>query len=465
MTTKNWNVEIQQVQLNDLGVDAAQKLGMVVVQPQYDLVADGAVPFQIADIYRKGQIETVERAFKIRASENEHRDLPVPFVLFPEASIPLDDSGGLDYLGHQMENIEQDVIFIGGIEGISPQQAQDLTKRFPSSSPEFDLSFTAGAFVNVCVIVIKPANGILHWFFQSKIRPSQWEQPRNMANGKRILYFVAPRLTFFCEICFDHIASQGDEHLNTVLCKQLAAVTQPNAASVDFIFVPQNNPKPEHTSARKNTSILLNYQDRLLKNDSATVVVVNKASTATALTEYGHSGFHYREGRWRVSKADVGPKGYSLRDFEGVTSAIFRRRAEAIHVATLIPSTQNTGDSGNSRFPLENPRSHLPKEDCEPWCACLMGQTCPTGRFLACDCLPCALSDTLTSDLPTTDIKKRWKGYDDAGTEALRAWYHSVRTRLLQMGAERARQITSLLLGIRSVPTLFEQNQLVLRSG
>lgn len=448
MPNNSWNLEIQRVELNDLVIDAAQKLGLVIVQPEYNLVSDGAVPFQIVESDRKRQIELIERAFQIRASESQDRDLPVPFVLFPEASIPLDDPGGLDCLRQQMENIDDDVIFIGGLEGLSPQQAQELGKRFPSSAPAFDLSFTAGAFVNVCVIAIKPANGTLRWYFQAKIRPSQWEQPRNMAHGKRILYFVASRVAFLCEICFDHIAAQGVEHLNTVLCKELGAATQPNAASLDFIFVPQNHPTPDHPSARENTSILLNREDRLLNNNFATVVVVNRAATATALTEYGRSGFHYREGRWRISKSDVGPKGYSLRDLDGVTSAIFRRRAEAIHAATLVPPTHNTGDSGNPRFPLETPRSHLPRNECEPWCACLVGQSCPTGKYLECDCLPCTLSDTLTGDLADKDEKKRWQGYDKVQSEALLARYEELRTMLLKMGPDRARQVTSLLLGL-----------------
>jgi hypothetical protein len=448
MPTNSWNLEIQRVELNDLTIDAAQKLGLVIVQPEYNLISDGAVPFQIAETHRTAQIEIIERAFKIRAGESQDRDLPVPFVLFPEASIPLDDPAGLDCLRQQMENIDQDVVFIGGLEGLSPQQAQDLSNRFPSSGPAFDLSFTAGAFVNVCVIAIKPANGILRWYFQSKIRPSQWEQSRNMAHGRRILYFVAPRVAFFCEICFDHIAAQGGEHLNTVLCRQLGAATQPNAASLDFIFVPQNHPVPDHPSARENTAILLNYQDRLLNNNFATVVVVNRAATATTLTEYGRSGFHYREGRWRISTSDLGPKGYSLRDLDGVTSAIFRRRAEAIHVATLVPPTQNTGYSGNARFPLENPRSHLLKDECDPWCACLIGQNCPTGKFLECDCLPCILSDTLAGDLPRTDGKQRWKGYSEIQSKVLMARYAELRGSLLGMGSERARQLTSLLLGM-----------------
>jgi hypothetical protein len=448
MPNNSWDLNIQRVELKTLEIDATQKLGMVIAQPEYELIPDGSVPFRIAGGYRKSQSETIEKAFQIRAKESQDRHLPIPFVLFPEASIPVDDDDGLDCVRQYIETIDDDVIFIGGLEGLNPQQAQELGKRFPSADPAVDLSYTTGAFVNVCVIAVKPVKGKLSWYFQAKIRPSQWEQPRNMANGRRILYFVAPRIAFLCEICFDHIAAQGGEHLNTVVCKQLGVSTQPNAASLDFVFVPQNHPTPDHPSATQNTSILLNHQDRLLNNNFTTVVVVNKAASAATPSAYGRSGFHYQEGRWMISKSDVGPKAYSLRDLNGVTSAIFRRRAEAIHVVTFVPPTQNIGDSGNSRFPLESPRSHLLRNQSDSWCACLAGQSCPTGKFLECDCLPCTLSDALTVDLPVRDTKKRWHGHDDVQSKILITHYGELRTNLLQLGSDRARQLTSLLLGM-----------------
>lgn len=442
----SWNFDVQRVALNDLAVDASQKLGIVMVQPQYELIPDGSVPFRISAAYRQSQKELIEKAFQIRATESQERNVRIPFVLFPESSIPMRDPDGLDCVRHQMENLQEDVIFIGGVEGLTPQEAEELSRRFPSAIPDIRLSFTNGAFVNVCVIAVKLAAGTLSWHFQAKLRPSQWEQPRNMAHGRRVLYFVGPNVTFVCQICFDHLAAEGEEHINTALCNQLGTTTRPNSASLDFVIVPQNNPDPQHPSAKQNASILLNHQNRLLNNINTTVVVVNKAASAGTLSKYGRSGLHYKGRRWMIPKFDLGPKGYALRDDDHVTSATFRRRAEAIHVTTLVPPTLNVGDPGNPRFPLENPRSYLLREESESSCACLAGRTCSAGKFVECDCLPCDLCDTLSVDLPNIDMQRRWQGHDAEQSRILANHFENTREVLLKLGCDRACQLISLLM-------------------
>jgi hypothetical protein len=83
------------------------------------------------------------------------------------------------------------------------------------------------------------ADGRLNWYFQSKLRPSQWEQTRNMAQGQRVLYFVGNEIAFLCLICFDYIASQGEDPLSATRCQEVIGAVQPNAAALDFLFVPQ----------------------------------------------------------------------------------------------------------------------------------------------------------------------------------------------------------------------------------
>jgi hypothetical protein len=262
MTDGGWDFQVDRVDLVGMGIDAGQRLGMVIVQPKYDLVPDGPIPFRISEEYREAQKVLIEKAFEIRAAESQTRNVPIPFNLFPETAIPAHDPDGLDFLRQQMEEVHEDVIFIGGLEELSPEEVGEMVGKVP---PAATLGFAAGTFVNVCVIAVKSANGPLSWHFQVKLRPSKWEQPGNMAHGQRILYFVAPEVAFMCQICFDHIAAQGEESLNTVLCRQLIESVQPNAATLDFVFVPQCNPQPDHESVTKNTGFLLNYDYRGLK--------------------------------------------------------------------------------------------------------------------------------------------------------------------------------------------------------
>jgi len=447
MTAGSWDFEVVRVDLDDLSIDAGKKLGMVIVQPEYELDPDGTVPFRIPNKCREAQKGLIEKAFEIRAAESIERDVPIPFVLFPEDSMPVYGHDGLDYLRQQIEQSQGEVIFIGGLEGLSPQEAQEVTNRFVPSIDSARPIFTAGAFVNLCVIAVKSTNGQLSWHFQAKLRPSQWEQQRNMAHGQRIMYFVAPQVAFLCQICFDHIAAEGEESLNTLLFHQLVEITQPNAATLDFVFVPQCNPKPLDICVKQRTSRLLNHQDRAFKNDMTAVIVVNKAASVQEPSEYGRSGFHYRSGRWQIPTTDIGPKSYELYDSDGVTSAVFRKRTQAIHVATLIPPSHNIGDSGNPRRPLENPRSYLIAAQCDSTpCSYLPGTPREVGTFVECDCLPCKLRDALLADLPKKDEKKRWQGSDIGQSQLLERHYGQIRKDLLMLGCTRACKLVDLLL-------------------
>jgi len=443
MTDVDRDFQLQRVDLPNLCIDAGERLGMVIVQPEYEVIPEGIVPFRISEAYRNAQMGLIEKAFQIRAAESQERNVPIPFVLFPEAAIPVSNPDGLDFLRQQIEQVQGDVIFIGGLEGLSPQEAGDIADKFtPAARP----AFAAGAFVNICVIAVKTANGQLSWYFQAKLRPSPLEQPRNMAWGKYVLYFVAPRVAFLCQICFDHIAGRGGDLFNTILCRQLIESTRPGGAILDFVFVPQCNKKPDHESVKHNTNLLLNYPDRALKNEMTAVVVINKASSIQEPFEYGRSGFHYRAGRWQIPTSDIGPKGYELYDLGNVTSAVFRKRTNAIHVSTLVPSSHNIGNSGNPRQPLESPRSYLIMEGCDPaLCSCLPGTPRAVGTFVECDCLPCKLRDSLLRCLPNIDTKRRWAGLKTNLSVLLASHYNQIRQKLLVLNCKRTMDLLDLL--------------------
>ena len=458
---------MQRVLLTHLGISAERTLGMVIVQPDFDLAADSAVPFRVSLPYRNLQVALMEKAFQIRQEEALERRVPIPFILFPELSIPIGDPDGIEALQNLIKNAQGDLVFIGGLEGLSPDEVYGLVDRFGLTADPARPDFGAGAFVNLCVIVVKSGTGVVNWYFQAKLRPSQWEQPRNMAHGHRVLYFVGKEIAFLCLICFDYIASQGREFLNTALCQGLIDAVQPNAATVDFLFVPQFNAKPNDRSQLENTQYFLNYQKRTFKNDMTAVVIINKAASVQEPSEYGRSGFHYKAKRWQVPEKDSGPKGYELKEVDGVTSAIFRKRTKAIHVAVLIPPSYNVSNSGNPRQPLENPRSYLVDESCDSTpCSCLPGTARGAGCFVECNCLPCKLRDALLFSFASLDTKRRWQGFDQSQSELLSRRYAEIRERLLAMQGGRANLVISMLLlmhdskgGKRDNPDLWTEEE------
>ena len=446
MPNECWGFEVKRVDLDGLCIDAGRPLGMVIAQPEYQLVRDGEPPFRILADDREAQATLIERAFEIRNAEGESRGVFVPFVVFPEAAIPVGDPDGLAALGRQMEQVQEDVIFIGGLEGLTPGEVQQVTEAFPPTVEAARPHFWSGAFVNLCVIAVKWASGRLDWHYQAKVAPSKLEQHRNMAPGGRILYFQADHLAFLCQICFDQIAAQGQQPLYTALCRQLIERSQPDAVSLDFVFVPQYNPKPDHRSVRMNSGGLLNYRDRLLNCDMVALVAVNRAARVQEHAEYGRSGVHYKAGRWQVPTSDTGPKGYELYESDRVTSAVFRKRTPAIHVATWSPPSYNVGEPGNPRLPLENPRSYLVTGACDPPpCSCLPRGAGAAGNFVECDCLPCKLRDTLLAELPAADRGARWEGPDETQSRNLAAHYREIRGNILALSCRRAGELLDLL--------------------
>lgn len=443
----DWGLQVHCVHLPDLEVSAEKKLGMVLVQPYFELVADSTTPFRISAQHRKQQIALIEKAFQIRQLEIQERGVPIPFILFPELAIPVCDPDGLNTLQEMISQAQGDLVFIGGLEGVGQDEARHLVDRFGIGGDPAQPVFGAGAFVNLCVIAVKHSSGRVNWYFQAKLRPSQWEQPRNMAQGKRVLYFVGNDIAFLCLICFDHIASQGQEPLNAALCQGLIKSMQPNVATLDFLFVPQFNAKPDGKSQLENTRHLLNYQTRTFKNDMTSVVIVNRAAPIQESSEFGRSGFYCKARRWQIPEKDSGPKGYVLKDVDGVTSAVFRKRTQAIHVAALVPPSHNVNNPGNPRQPLDNPRSYVIGESCDSAaCSCLPGTTNAAGCYVECSCLPCSFRDALPSSFATKDEKNRWQGSDLGQSEQLQRRYGEIRQSLLTMQSDRAHDLMSILL-------------------
>jgi len=448
MTNDGWGFEIERVDLNGLNINAEERLRMVFVQPEYELVPDGVVPFRISAGHRESQKELIKRAFKIRAIEIQEHNVPIPFIVFPELSIPVNNPNGLDYLHQQIEQAQGDVIFIGGLEGLSLQEANDVISKFPSADSAPTPSFVDGTFVNMCVIAIKLAGGQLNWYFQAKLRPSQWEQSRNMARGQRVLYFSNHHVAFICQICFDHIAMQSTESLNTVLCRKLIE-TSPLSSSapiLDFVFVLQHNPRPDKMNEKINDLFI---ERRGLQNRSMTVVSINKAASEQESSEYGRSGCHYRNNLWKIATSDIGPMGYELYDLENVTSAIFRKRTHGIHVITFIHPSLNAGESGNLSKPFENPRTYLITDGCDTVpCSCLPGSKVADEEFVVCKCLPCKLRDILLEDLANCNPNGRWNASSNAQKKNLEDHYKEVRKDLFALSCERAGELLDLLLFI-----------------
>lgn len=452
------SVEVVPINLDSISIDAGQRLGMIFVQPEYELLPDGEIPFKIYGSFRSAQNDLISRAFQIRAKEMLNRSWPVPFILFPELSISISNPDGMATLQCQLSEAEGEVIFIGGLEGLSFDEITELCDRFPPPDSSLIPQDNAGGYINVCLIVIKAAAGEIRWYYQAKLRPSPREHGYNMAEGTRVLYFTSAGLSFLCQICFDQIATEG-ESLNDIIYKQLGNLASPNAAKLDFIFVPQFNKDPNHDEIKKSRKFLLNYETREFNSSLTTIVNINKAADSQESIQYGRCGLHYKSNRWALPKNWVGPIGYELYEENQVTSAVFRKRTPGIHAANITPPVLNDGGSGEPRMPLKTVRCYLVTNGCDPTpCSCLPITACDVGAYVECYCLPCKLRDTILSNYPASDQKKRWHDLASDPSPSLIDDYLSVRRDVLTLSSSRSREIINMLLLMHSSEDGYPKN-------
>jgi len=440
------DIKIEAEDLGQLNIDPEADLAMVIGQPHFEVTSAG--PIKVAQHYRQRNLNVIKQAFEIRRDEMPQRGA-VPIIIFPEFTIPVDGPRTLDLVNHEIAQAEGDLVFISGMEWMTPNDIEGLAQVYNTEYPET----AAGDFVNSCVIAVKHPPNPVRWYFQAKLFPSPEEQNRNLRGGKSVYYFYTSHLGFICQICFDLIAEEGNQIFAPILMRKIGASDAPTTSlkRMDYIFVPQYNPNPNHHSFNRCTYEMLAPGYHGVHNESAVLLAINAAAHSQGDDTFGCSGFHYRD-RWYVSRKDS-PNGYGLRQTErDVTTAVFRKRTAAIHIATLVPPLSNAGQSGNPRSPLTSPRSYIPDAEgtvCDaPEC-----HERPIGtaarRYLSCGALPCCLRSHLRGNLPDTDSRGRWEAVDKNFQRSLREAYGQLRYRVFALPRAKAEGIMDLLFFTR----------------
>jgi len=446
MPDNTWNFDVSRIALDNLAVDASSQFGLVLAQPRYELDRDGTPPFRIQQSFRQKQIDVLTQSFLIRQVESAARQILFPFIVLPEYSMPVGTPDGLQVLDTQIRACDNNLVFIAGVEGLTKPEFEALVDRFPPTNASIRSSVPDAAFINTCVIVIKDNAGHISWYFQPKLAASQWEERRGMALGNKVFYFHGTNLSFLCQLCFDHIAQQANDSLSAALCERLQVLRSTDATQLDFLFVPQYNESPLSGSFSGHTNTVLAHQHRLFNTALTAVVAVNRAGDSQEPSTFASSGLHYRAGRWQVPTSDVGPNGYQLTDLNGTTSAIFRKRTEAIHAFILTPTCHNVGNPGNPRIPLQDVHSYLMPSNCDmPLCHCLPGNSSTAGNYVRCTPLPCKLRDALRTTTQSTDSKRRWLCSHPSRDKRFALHYPQIRNAILALDAGQAAALIQLL--------------------
>ena len=440
------DLTVQPIDLGPLGINAGDPLAMVIGQPLFEVTAADSI--KILPAYRQANLDVITHAFRIRAAEMPGRGT-TPFVVFPEFAIPVEEPDGLDCVRREIEQAAGELVFISGMEWMTPQQLAGLARRYSATAP----TMGQGEFVNCCVVAVKDGSGHVSWHFQAKLFPAAQEQRRSMARGAVVYYFHAAHCGFVIQICFDQIAASGLNDLGPSLLRKIADLPAPATKRLDYVFVPQYNNAPHDRSFKDTTAAILSTRHSGLSSEGLAVVAINRASPSQDVLTFGHSGFHYLD-RWQVPQDDS-TNGYALFKSGHVTSAVFRKHTAAIHVTGLVPPIANTGRTGNPRSPLEGPRSYISQgvaTICDtPACAGVPRDNPPTGRYVSCGALPCILRTHLAANLPASDpTTARWHAAAAHFVTSLVTAYGELRERLFALPRDKAEAVIDVLFCQRS---------------
>jgi len=446
MPDNTWNFDVSRIALDNVAIDASAQLGFVLAQPRYELDPHGTPPFRIQQPFRQKQIDVLTQSFLIRQTESATRQIPFPFIVLPEYSIPTGTPDGLQALQTQINSCAKNLVFIAGIEGLTKAEFEALVARFPPTDASIRPSVPDAAFINTCVIVIKDNAGNISWYFQPKLAASQWEEPKGMAEGNTVFYFHGANTAFLCQLCFDHIAERGNDSLSAALCQRLQVLRGTDATRLDFLFVPQYNESPLSDAFLSSSSTILEHEHPQFNSALTAVVAVNRAGNNQEPGKFASSGLYYRAGRWQVNPTVLGPDGYKLTEADNTTSAIFRKRTEAIHAFGLTPASQNLRHSGNPRIPISDVHSYLLSSDCDgPECCCRPVTASSAGNYVRCMPLPCTLRDAILTNLPNTDLIPRWLSAETSNTNRFLSHYSNIRNTILALDTRRANALIDLL--------------------
>ena len=179
------------------------------------------------------------------------------FVVFPEASIPF------RYKDEILQLIESrfppNTVVIFGFEHILFSQYCQLLNEYLAFNEEAcELvckereSGEEDQPVNCCMIAVKDDSGRLQCYVEAKTHPFIGEefldQPHDLYKGRHLYLFrssLSP-LNFMALICLDYIYRDRHGSNAIAIIRKANEIFYKERQQLDFLFVIQSNPKPEH---------------------------------------------------------------------------------------------------------------------------------------------------------------------------------------------------------------------------
>lgn len=210
--------------------------------------------YQVADPDRKW---AMVRPILEMAAAGESRFDRTRFVVFPEGSIPFKYK---DEIVRLIDNRSPpNTVILFGFEHILFKQYCELLSDYRAFNEEaYELvgkerrRVEEDRPVNCCLIAVKDDAGRLHCYVEAKTHPFIGEefldQPHDLYRGRHLYLFRSSlsALNFMVLICLDYIYRDRHDSNALAVIRRANELYYTERQQLDFLFVIQCNPKPEH---------------------------------------------------------------------------------------------------------------------------------------------------------------------------------------------------------------------------
>lgn len=367
-------IDIEQITIN-LAMPS-NELRIVAMQPFIMLDPTIREPFRWSNDAVATQLTAVHRTLDIAKSGLSGRS--ANFTLFPEYAIP--GTVGAVAINDRISSGEwpNGSIIIAGLHGMLKDEYTELCDVLAanvsvSNSPNSVLN---NQWVNCCVIWVKDREGVVRKWVQPKVRPA-WPEMQVTCNdmfcGSTVYVFDCQYepsgfpCRFATLICYDWVASVAGSTVSHELLSRLTELRTPNPTPLDWVFVVQHNPNPNHQSFLQSTYRFLTDTNThpFIERGYAAVVHINTAvSPIPARTGSGgfsacvfspNVQFDCNSCRPTVCMQTSSLRGSSI--LERCKDIVFREMGECIHAFTVRVPRFVTPDVTDRTYPV--PIAHV----------------------------------------------------------------------------------------------------------
>ena len=329
---------------------------MLIAQPFLEFQAPLQEPFPLRPECAARLLTGIDKIFTVARSF--HPD----FIVLPEFSLP--GVAGVERVMRHISSpdVLHPIILIAGVSGLPRDQYVRLCELqgvIAPEAPNGPASVPQAEWINTSVTFVKNDHGTTSLWVQPKISPS-WPEAniyhQAMFQGSVVRVFRARfdndvPCRFLSVLCFDWIGRENGSAVPETLLRELNAAyrTAGSQQSVQWVFVLQHNPHPNHYTFLNSTNAFLTHTAAhpfVVRNDAAVVMVCTASSQIPARTgQYGYSSLIFSPRAPFETKACLptfATQSSRLRGSDSLGTckdSVFREMGECVHAAEVrIPN-------------------------------------------------------------------------------------------------------------------------------